>query len=438
MSPHATAPWAYALFAALFITNARAADYSAGFLADAEVGRNDNIRLVQDDKTAATRYRLTPGLKLGMHTETSALAFDSTADLNKYDKTKFDSNDLRSSIAYSRQSERSSIGLDADYVRNSTLTSELLTSGRIGNVAERAQQYSVTPSWSYAVSEINIVQLNGTYSAQSYNSDAYTDYTNMGGELDWIHAISSKLKTVVALTYSRYESDDIVIEVPAVPIGFPRGYFGKQSYAPRTKSVGGQLGIDYQWSEQTLIKLRLGRSKNDTSYPIKDPNQICSDPTFLQLVAFFGRIGGACELPDTGGPQSSADLTWRWNNERHQFSLNGSKAILPTSNGYAVDSTQLGSHWSYQLSELNRVSANLTAARNRAIDKNNPLLNTAAADRDYATVSLEYERQLTSAWLLDASVNYSKQKYTQADVQASSRSYSLGLRYRPQLWHWAR
>jgi hypothetical protein len=438
------------MVATLFIAKADAADYMAGFSIEAETSRNDNIRSVQTDKTAATKYGLSPRLTAGVHTETTQADLNSTFDLNRYDKSEFNSNDANMTLALNRQFERSSLGLNANYVRNSTLTSELLTSGRIGVKADRSEQYSLAPNWSYTFTEANLIQLQSTYTEQNYGSLAYIGYKSTNGELDWIHLFNDRARFTTAATYSDYQSDAVTLQVPEgtvtdftfFPFFLPTynaGQFGEQSYRVRTKSMGAQVGVDYQWSEQSQIKVRIGRSQNRTSYPVKDSAQICSNQAYLRLVANRGPVGGICTpLPDTSSAQSNADVNWIWSSERQQFSFNVSKAIQPTSNGYAVDATQLASNWNYQLSALNSITASLSVARNRAIDNTNTLQNAPLADRNYGSATLQYQRQLNEHWFLNASFQFSEQQYIQIDYQASSKVYSLHLSYRPQQWHWAR
>lgn len=265
----------------------------------------------------------------------------------------------------------------------------------------------------------------------------------------WVHIISDRMKFTATTIYSDYRSDDVTLDVPAIaggdalsfspPFFFHQGDFGQQSYITKTTSSGLRVGIDYQWSEQSLIKAQIGGSHLRTSYPIRDPRAICANSIFLLLAADLGPVvGSACTLQATSNTQSNAGVTWMWNGENQQLNLNATKAIQPTSNGYAVDSTQLASSWNYQPSELNSLNINLSAARNRAIDKTNSLQDSSIADRDYASATVQYARRLSENFVLNASFQFSYQKYVQIDYKASSRSYSLGLRYSPKQWHLAR
>lgn len=417
-----------------------AVDYSAGLNMAASASHNDNIRLTEKDKTEVRKYVASPTLMFGAATETSEIKFDSTFDFNRYDRDEFNSDDQRASLSLQHQFETSSIALNTAYINNTTTTSELLTTGIIGVTAERATQYQVSPQWTYGVNEANLLQIQGSYIVQDYESDAYTGYKNIGAQADWMYKINERISWITSLTYSDYQADDLVFNVPPNSFFLPIGYFGQQSYAVRTKSKGLNIGLSYEWSEQSSVDVRLGQAKSSTAYPIKDLDNTCLNSEYLEIVSLVGEVFGAiCNpLPRSDASSSTADLTWKWHNERHQASLNGTKQTQPTSNGYAVDAIQVNSSWSYRLTELDQLSMDLTLVRNRAIDNKNSLRNISNADRDYGAGTLAYQRQIGEFWFLRASYQYAKQKYTNADYEADSNVWTLSVNYRPQQWHWAR
>lgn len=418
-----------------------ATEYTAGFGMEVDTSHDDNIRLVQNNKTAVNKYSAAPTLTLTANNETNQIKLDSTFDFNRYDKNEFNSNDQNVSLTLSRQFENSSFDLSTDYIRNSTITSELLTTGRIGNKAERAERYQISPRWLYNLNETNLLQLQASYTAQNYHSDAYTEYGNTEAQIAWFYKINERLSWIASAAYSDYESDDIVFGVPRTTFFLPAGYFGQQSYSVRTKTTGLNFGLNYEWSEQSSIDARLGRSKIRTDYPTNDPNNICVNPEFLSFSELIREqiFGAICNsLPSSNSFASTADITWSWKSERQQISLTGTKATQPTSNGYTVDAIQIGSSWGYQLTELDRLGVSLTVVRNRAIDDKSILQNASNADRDYESGSLSYQRQISEYWFLRASYQFSKQKYTEIDYEANSNVVAVSINYRPQLWYWSR
>lgn len=439
------------VFAGLASTGS-AVDYSAGTSISANASHNDNLRLTESNKVAVNKYLVVPILTFGANTENSKLELDSTFFFNRYDKSQFNSDDQNIGLAYTYNFENSSVGLNANIVRDSTITSETLTSGIISEKAERTERYQAAPSWSYTINETNLLQLNGTYSRQDYRTTGYTGYKNIDSTLSWIRIVNERLKLILSGRYSDYHSDDSQsFDIPGNDTGIevqtgidsttrlpiiqrvivPKGFFGQQSYATRNIEKGGQVGLDYQWSEAALLQARLGRSRSKNEFIVNDPQNLCNME--------FGLIfAGLCSQPDSDGTQSTAELDWSWSNERHQLGLNATKSTQPSSNGYVVDTTQVGSFWTFKLTELDQISTNLTLVRNRAIDKQSSLLNTSAADRDYGTATITYRRQFGDHWFANTSYQFSRQKYSDFDIQASSNTISLGIQYMPQEWHWSR
>jgi hypothetical protein len=439
------------LFASLTTASpGNAADYSAGFSMKVDASHNDNIRLVETNKTSVRKYDASPTLSFSGATENTKLELTSKFDFNQYDRSEFNSNDQNIGLTLSHQLESGSLGLNASYVHNSTISSELLTSGRVGDKATRSELYSVSPNWSYLINETNFIQWSASYALQNYESDAYTGYKYASTELDWMYLLSEQLKLSIGGSYSDYRADDIEIGVPRIDIpevhieGVPfapllAGAAGNQGYATQTKSKGIVAGLDYQWSEQSQIKARFGRSQTRTSYSITDPRHLCADPLFLLYSSVLQPyVSPVCMLESSDNPQTSADLNWSWRGERQQLDFDITKTLQPTSNGYAVDAWQLTSGWSYRLSELDKLSVNLSLVRNRAIDEKNSVVNAQIADRNYGLASIRYQRQLNEHWLVKAGFDFSEQKYTETDYQASSRVFSLGVTYQPTQWHWSR
>jgi hypothetical protein len=439
-----------------------ATDYSSGARLNVDASHNDNLRMSETDKISVNKYLVTPVFTLSADTERSKLQLASTLYFNRYDKNEFDSNDQNIGLAFTHEFENSSVGLNANVVRDSTITSEQLTSGVVGRKAERTERYQAAPSWSYTLNETNVLQLNGSYTIQDYRTSSYTGYKNIGTGLDWIHIINERFKLVVSATYSDYHSDDSEkLDVPnqniSIPVqtgidsegepiiieqGLPAGIFGQQTYSTRTKESGGQVGLDYYWSEASLLQARVGRSRSKTTYPITDSSDVCSNAfrlTLLQSSSLYAPfVSGFCDLESNSDLLSTAQLNWNWSNEHQQFSLSTTKSSQPSSNGYVIDALQVSSSWSYRLTEKDQISANLSLVRNRAINKKSSLQNTSIANRDYESAALSYRRQVNEQWSVSASYQFGQQKYNDIDTQANSKIISLGIRYQPQEWHWAR
>jgi opacity protein-like surface antigen len=264
-----------------------------------------------------------------------------------------------------------------------------------------------------------------------------------------VHVLTERIKTVLAAKYSDFQSDEIHFDVPDFDTGFIdgftgdpilRGYLGRQGQSTHTKDKGFDLGLDYQWSERTLIQGRVGRSTSDTSYPLSNEDTVCGNPIYLPLLEQFGPLLNAVCVEREGSKDNllTADLDWNWQTERQQFNLHASKSTAPSSNGYVVDAVQASANWSFSLTERDRLTINASLVRNRSVSDDAPQANAALSDRDYLSARIGYRRQLADTWFADATYQYSEQKYGNIDYRANSNLFAIGIRYQPQSWHWAR
>lgn len=433
------------------VSSTQAMNIEASAVVDTKAGHDDNIRLVQKDKTAVNEIDLAPQLNLDVRTENTTVHLGTIVKARRFNRSEFNSDDQNVNLSITHSSERASFGIGATYIHDSTLTSELLSSGRIGTKADRSEQYLLAPSFSYALSETNRVALTGQYASQDYGSAAYIGYSDASADLSWTYLESEQLKWILSASYSDYRSEDMEFGVPTRTVFgisgvngllyFIRpGAFGTQAYATRMQDKGLSGGFDYQFTERSLIKLRLGWAKDRLTFPINDHDNVCENPFYLNLPADIKAATGAiCDsIPDRKTALTTAAINWSWLGENQKVVLDLSKATQPTSNGYAVDATRLKSTWSYQISELDKIILDISLAKNRAISNESTLQNTSLADRNFGTARLSYQKQISERWFADLSYQYTTQKYTQTDYEANSKTIAIGINYRPAQWFWSR
>jgi hypothetical protein len=260
--------------------NACATDYALGYGMNLSAKHDDNIRLVNADKTAISGTVASPSFSFNASNETSSLGLNATMNLARYDDNDFNSNDINASGAWNTQLERSSIGIDLIAIRDSTTTSEIRDSGRIGAQADRHEHYAAAPSWGYQITELDSIKLRASAGTDNYgDSEAYQGYRTWDASLDWTHALGETLRAILRVTHSDYRSDEQTQTVPVYgyfdfggniflePIGSVR-----QSTSTQSRSSGGLAGFDYLLSEQNTLTFLVGASRVTTDYALKDPN----------------------------------------------------------------------------------------------------------------------------------------------------------------------
>jgi hypothetical protein len=419
-----------------------ATDYTAGINLDIDAKHDDNVRLVKSNKTAISGVSLSPELTFGADTELTKTALTTQLSSGRYNNSNFNTDNQNVQFSTAHKFEKSNLGLDLGLIRDSTLTSETVGSGRIGDKAERHQRYQVAPSASYSLTEIDQVKVQASISRDDYKSDQYSDYKYTTGNADWIHTLNERVQLVARLTYSDYESDfrDVsVLRNRIVPANSPPLFFpfdvvetvsDTQQLATSSRDKGLQLGAYYLPTEQTSINLLVGKSRNTSDYRVRDPHAICQDA----IPSDFSYCAG---LPSSSNSLLTAELDSSWKNETHQLSLSLAKSTQPTGDGYTLDSLQINGGWLYQLSELNQLNLKLSWIRNKLLNSSNAQLANSS-DRNYGSALISFQRQLSGNWYANASYEHHRQDYTEANYIASSNIISLGIRYQPQQWHWSR
>jgi len=413
--------------------NAAATDYLIDFDVNTNGVYDDNFRLTDGDEITLSGAEVAPKLLFGASTEQQKFNFASRLRSARYDDDQFDTDDQFATIDYSYQFERSSVGLNADFVRDSTNTSEIVSSGRISNQAERHTRYALSPSWTYALNESNSLTLNARYSKDNYDGRGYIGYDNLQSNLDWNYLINERWSLMARASFSRFETEDrsfflpyyIIIDFGGGPQAIPIG-ITEQSSATTTKSNGALLGVKYIWSEQQTLTLLVGSSHQKTEYSLKDPEGICGQ--------YFSAL---CVRENQSGSSLTLDGSWTWQSERNQLELSATKSTQPTSDGEAVDQSQLTGSWRFSLTELQKLAVILQAVRNRELSDSDANVRSAL-NRDYESATIEYAYQLTEYWSVNASYRYRTQEYPDFDNSASGQTVSLGVRYHPQQWHWSR
>lgn len=405
-----------------------ATDYVAGFDIRTTAKHDNNINMSKTEKSPVSGILVAPALTLDANTETTSVSLRGGLSSSRYDDSDFNTNDRNLSLTINQQMEKNSFSLSLVDVRDSTLTSEITDSGRLGNKADKHEQYRVSPEWDYVLNEQDTLKFRGSYSVDDYASTGYFGYTYWDTSADWVHTLTERLQFVTRLLHSDYESD-YRTTIFLLPIFPPK--IGELGYATQTRSSGLQLGMYYALSERNSLNVLLGQSKSTTEYLVKDLTSLC-DSVYASSVAL-------CDTSATKENLSTARIDWNWTAEKQRVSVSGSREVQPSSNGRALRSLQVTANWSYNLSERDKLSSALILVSNRALNDSSNSSDARASNRDYRAVTLAYNRQLSESWSVDTSYSYRTQDYIDYDdYRTNSSVIAVGIRYIPNQWHWSR
>jgi hypothetical protein len=247
---------------------------------------DDNIRLMTKDRadlldgfdTSAYGVITRAAAKLGVRSDRYDLLLDSQVVINRYSSDfDLDSEDVFVNFTSNfNATEKNILSLSGNYTRDTALTSELDESGT-GLVEDNPirEQWSVSPNWTYLLSETQFLQANYSHYDVSYDeskSNNFSDYTT-----DRIVLTYSKQWLPVLRNF--YNISVMYFEVPESKIGLSDIDIKRE-----TLEYSVDVGVEYQISPTWFASLTVGGRFNQTDITIeKDKN---SDDVLGMIFSF--------------------------------------------------------------------------------------------------------------------------------------------------------
>lgn len=344
---------------------------------------DDNVRLSIRDPISSLGGTLTADVESGRRTELSEIGLRGRINSSRYaDAADLDETDVVLGLSSAYQFGRSRFRLDGQLDYDSTLTSEVSTSGYV-QVNKRRERFQLSPSWSYTLSPRTQIETTLSYEEISYEDvDVIQlfDYSFARMSLTLTHALSERTQALSRFSFDRYDAGQI---------------------DTLSDSYGFELGAGHQLSETLTISgfagLRQARSQIPTGFGVEET--------------------------DNTGPLFQLSLNRRL--EVGQFRFSAARSLLPSSSGTLLDTTSLGLGFDYPLGPRWTLSLNADGYRNRTPDG-----ESSSNDRDYLAFSSKLSHRLSRSLSLDLSYRYRLQKYDQQDDAADSNAIYLGFQYR--------
>ena len=317
------------------------------------------------------------GMRLKRADERGSLTVAPSLRATRYDSTEpLDSNDQDITGAWSRRGELGEWRMDAEWTRDTTLTSELEVSGLVQTRKRRLQRY-LAPSFSYAVSPRSTLTVDAAYTAVAYGDAQFTGLVNY-----------------------KYASTD--------------------------------LNWAYQWSEKTTVtgtiygtRLKVAQldSRTDTTGVQARLDSALSERWDGEFSAGVRRSAGS-GLAATVGNGWLMDINTTRKDEVGQWRLGVSRTADPSGIGVLVQRDQWQVTREQQLNDWWRGSAGAYWVVNKDLQS-----VAANQDRRYRYATLRLSRVLTRTWRVDAVYSYAWQRYAGEIDHAERNILMLGIHY---------
>ncbi|WP_157726362.1 porin family protein [Imhoffiella purpurea] len=343
---------------------------------------DDNVRLTTRGERETAGATIQANVKSGRRTEISDIQLGGRLTSRRYfEASDLDETDASMNALASYRLGRSSFEVQGALDYDSTLTSEVSTSGYVQANKRRIRLFA-QPTWTYMLTPRATLELSASYQDVSYEDvdviPLYDyDYTTAG--LTFIYALSERAQASLRATFDRYDASETDLE---------------------SETRGMLLGMSYQLSETLSLSAFTG-VRNSTSR--------------------YGTWLGVIET-DSSGPLFEVELKKRF--EVGSLSLSAQRSMLPSGDGQLLDTTSLSLSYDYPLGPRWTLGLNADAYRNRNSDD-----DSSSSDRDYFSISPRLGLKLTEELNLALSYRYRLQKYDFRDEEAVSNSIYLNLTY---------
>lgn len=347
---------------------------------------DDNIRLSTIDAQAAYGFIASMQTVTGMRNEISETTLSGGVDVYQYwgqnnlDRENFNLGlDTRLDL-----SERQQVRLKTSFVSDTSLTSELLTTGFLTEATKQIgrEQVRVTPTWRYLLTETQSLKLDYTHEDVSYdpNANFLYDYQTDSASLRYIEQWSAAIQYYASFTGMRYELPDIGIVIDNYSLNF---------------------GGSYQYSPTLSFNAMVGARFTDES-------------------GIFNQAG-ARDSSSSVGALYSVGMEQQF--ERGKFKFNYSRDTAPTGRGALLQIDSLNADAEYQLTEQFVVMLTGIANFNSATGPDNSL------NRDFYMLEPKLSWTASPQFSVVGGYRYRAQKFEQPEASANSNTVFLYLNY---------
>lgn len=264
---------------------AEAAEWSVEPSVSLRGEHDDNIRLTTAPHESVNGLLLSPRVKLNYETEVALISGGAGLNIRRYSgDSDLDATDTLLNLTGRRKYETGSFGLRLDYIRDSTLGTELQQTGLV-EARKQRKSINLTPDWMLQLTERTGLTLGYRYTDVTYQDAQATgliDYRSHTAFSTLQHKLTERDEASATLSYSRYDPSGISLRFNTTTLlgGYSRLFSetlrgsaalgvahiasdGLAGGDTSTNRVVGNAGIDKQFETGTL-GFRLSRDVNPT------------------------------------------------------------------------------------------------------------------------------------------------------------------------------
>gem|GEM_PF-4740250 len=365
---------------------------------------NSNVTLRSSNPDARFQTAVRPGLGFTAAGKQLRLDGGLAYTARRYSQQGLDSNDwsAQATTQYRQKTQQWSLG--AGFTQDSTLQTELLTSGLVQSSLKRFERFAA-PSWQAAINDLTTVDVNYRYSIVDYGQGASS-----------VGLFGYRLQQAGAsLAYLASPADRISLRSSLL-------YYRTRDETTKSDDRSLSLGYDHEFSSVTRFGASLGIRQTETS--------------LRQQILVF--TGGGFQFVDQvshnrkNGAVATLDLAHSW--RQTSADLAYERAIQQSGGGNLLQNDRLTLSVGYRLQPVLSLQTSLLFSRSRDIGD---LVRTT--DYDYYQFAPSVYWRVTRDWSLRTYYSYGRQNYTNQSRHAQRQLLGVSVTYSPvtragQLW----
>lgn len=357
---------------------------------------NSNVTMRQTRPDARYLTFVSPGLNFYTAGQRLRLDGDLSYASRRYSGQGLDSNDwtARATTQYRRQTQQWSLG--GGFVQNSSLQSELLTSGLVQNSVKRFERYAA-PGWQGYLSDRLTADVNYRYSLVDYGKDA-----------NRLGLFGYRLQQADAgLKYQVSAEDRVSVQSSLL-------YYRTRDEATKSDDRSLSVGYDHVFSPTTRLGASLGLRQTETS--LRQTTLVIIGPSIFPIQqVLHDRKNGIIATVDLGHAwrQGTGDIGYQ-------------RLVQPSGGGNLLQNDQVSMDAGYHYRRDLSFQASLLYSRSRGIGD---LVRTT--DYDYVLLSPSLIWRVDRDWSLRGYYSYGRQSYANLSQHAQRHIVGLTISYSP-------
>jgi len=362
-------------------------------------GYNDNLRMGTDNEISSAEATFSPSAVFSVATPASNVSGTVGFDFRRFEAdSNLDDNNSRFEISSFHNLERSRLGLDLGFIKDTTLDSQLEATGLAFDRIRR-QSITASPNWTYTFNERTRVNANYSYSDVEYLNPSdvrFVNYTLNSGQASLTRVMNEQITASITLSGTRSNNDN----------------------DRKSTNANLQIGASYRFSETLSATLFAGARRTETN---------SSQTSLIPILSGNTRIGFVPLTQDITNRSSGATLNASLTKTllRGEIGLSASRDISNDFNGEPIEVTRLSTTSLYRFSEILSARLKLEFYDSKSNDNIITGLN-----RNYYQIEPKFTWAVKKFWSLSGSYRYRKQTFTDIKEDATQNAAYLTLTYR--------